>query len=282
MPKKIFIWLFIFAVGVVACNDRPDDVLSESETVDLLADLQIADAYVQMRGPNGRDVSPDQVTNGVLLAHNVTKEQLEATMAYYGKNIDDYSRLLEKVYKKIDQKKIKLTGIEKGETEGNDIWPYSPFAYIGSNSANSGLKFSFGAEGITPGENLEWKMRVHEGNVMDMLFGVEYDNGSSSIVKKSSGTRSVSLTLQTDTALKPVRVFGYMNVDHFSTPVWVDSIALVRTPFDSLQYSNIHRQELIRKPAKRVPVKKEEPVKDTIPEKKDTVAPNRIVVPSLM
>lgn len=221
-----------------ACIKRPKGVLSEKETVDLLVDMQLAEAYLNTSGPTISDSLRNSLADGILLQHGVTREQLEKTLEYYGKNADEYYALFDKVNKRLDSRQKHLTGVMPEENlNENNIWPYSPFTMFLTNNSSDGLVFSLTGDAITPGDYLEWKMRLNNMSPADALLGVEYDDGSSTYSKKSvSGSRNVEIELQSDTGKVIKRVFGYFNVNRSSLPVWADSIRLIKLPYDSVNY----------------------------------------------
>ena len=216
--------------------------------VDLLSDIELAHAYYSTADPT-HQIKNDQLTEAVLQKHNVSQEQLDSTLAYYGRNIDEYYQLYDKV--------IKNLSARSGQTEDviveNDIWPYSRFASILPDQITGGITFSMPAEDIEPGESVDWRMRLTSSEGVDLTLGVEYQNGMTSLVKRSAqGNKSLQLSLITDTALQAQRIFGIMTVPQNTLPVWVDSIRLVKIEYDSLEYRKINSQKRIYRPTKRL------------------------------
>lgn len=259
MKKKRSVNLWILPLAfllLLSCNKRPENVLSESETIDLIADLQYVEAYKSSPAGNNA-VSRDQLLEGVLLAHGVTKEQYEATMEYYGKNIDEYAELYDKVEDRIRKKGQKYSGKDMTKEESLDnVWPYSPFAYINQKSAVNGFRFSLTPDNIEKGDRLEFSMRLTGGDGLDGLFGLEYSDGTSSYVKRSSSIdRKFSLPLVSDTSKTVSRIFGYLKVPESSMPLWIDSIQIIRLPFDSLEYAKVSAQSKSFRPVKKPELK---------------------------
>ena len=240
----------LVSIFLSSCNDRPDGVLSDSEMVDLLTDLQLAEAYNNTSASGSGNVDRRSLEEAVLKKHGVTREQLEATIAYYARNLDDYSKLYDKVEKKLRAQ----TGAGGSEaiTPADDIWPYGRFALLMPNQMSDGISFSIPADELKPGNILEWGMRLTSVDGVDMMLGVQYEDGSASIQKKSaSGNKNLQINLQTDTALNAVRIFGVLTAPKRSMPIWTDSIHLIKAEFDSTAYSKINMQRLVRKPSKK-------------------------------
>lgn len=249
----------LVAAGLTDCGNRPDDVLSEDKTIDLLADLQLAESYRNTPSVNGGNHSISDLQERVLKAHGVTEEQFASTMNYYGRNVDEYYELCDKVDAKIRKKGEALNGnVMEEENIGNDIWPYSHFAYFNSKGKTDGLRFSINQADIVPGERLEWKLNLTVPDGIEGFLGVEYGDGSASLSKRnSSGNKTFSISLQSDTAKAVKRLFGYLSIPERSFPVWADSIQLLKTPFDSIEYSKIRLQQNIS-PLRTRPEKKTE------------------------
>lgn len=257
---------------VVSCNKRPKGVLSDDEMVGLIADMQVAEVYMQQHNSGYyNDSVRDSAVQWALDKHGLSKADFDSTMTWYGRNIDDYLNL----FGKVDAELAKRQNKAIGETEKNlvsaDLWPYSRHIMISENSPSNGLAFSLPLNDLPKGERITWKMRLRGLPSGNVLLGVDYDNGTSSYMYQSpNGNSKIDMTLQTDSSYNVKRVFGYVRVkeDH-SLPVWIDSIALQRIPIDSTEYYRIHSQRRYSGLHKRVRTSER---KDTIEEDSKTGA----------
>lgn len=246
-----FTWFLILVslvLAAVSCSDRPKDVLSESEMVDLLTDMALAEAYSSSSG--SRSEGREALLEAVLKKHGVTQAQLDSTLEYYGRNIDEYDKIYEKVEKNL-QAKNSTQGEEQAK-EVNDIWPYGKFAAFLPGQMSDGITFSFPSSEIDKGSRLEWGMRLTQTEGTEMMLGVEYDDGTLSMYKNNPRGNSVKVGLQTDTAKTVKRLFGVMTARNGMRPFWADSIRLLKEPFDSMVYSKVRTQNkagvLLQKP----------------------------------
>lgn len=255
MIKKI-LCLFgtLCCLFLVACNDRPDNVLSEKETVDLLADLKLSQSYYNVASPDQRKLDRDLMTQSVLDKHGVSQEVLDSTLSYYGRNIDEYILLYDKVEKKLNV----MAGKEEMQEIENDIWPYSRFSVFLPGQSTGGLTFSIPGVGVDPGNTLEWRMRLTSSGGANAMLGVEYENGVSE-VRNASGARNMNVKLVTDTAKSIKRIFGVLQTPDNTLPVWADSIQLVKIETDIRTYTKPSIQKYIYKPK----AKEKEQKKDT-------------------
>ena len=267
MRKKHILRSILFSSAVTGimvltgCSRRPPGILSDEEMVEFLSDLELAEAYYNTSGPG--KIERDVLIESVLLKHGVSHEQLDSTLSYYGRNMDEYSMLYEKVENKLKAENNNSEALDAT----NDIWPYSHYASILPVQATDGIIFSMPAGGLQKGSSLEWRMRLSDGDNFDGMLGVEYESGPISYVKKNLNGRSIKISIQTDTALTAKRIFGSIVVAPDYMPLWADSIRLIRTDLDSMTYSQIHQQRNVY-PARKAPV--QAAVADSI--RKDSVS----------
>lgn len=261
-----------------ACSKRPPDVLDEDEMSDLLADMQIAESYsIVTAGGNGSPNARENLGLGVLAAHNVTQAQLDSSMAWYGRNLDTYSKLYEKVDKKLDAKRSKYLD-DGGSADGDmndNMWPLHYFAIISPSATSDGLSFSVTPDAMERGDRVEWKMHLAPVSSCVMTLGVRYSDGMLGYVSRTfSNDMSPRITLQTDTSRTVGEIYGYMRMTPPpSTPVMVDSLRLARLPLDSAIYYNFFTQKKYLDPGLFWPDgKKKHAIDKNV--KKDSVAPD--------
>lgn len=241
-----------------ACVRRPEGVLSDAEMVQVVTDLELAEAYVHtqaLRGEGERSALVDHV----LATHGLSREEFDSTMSWYGRNVDAYYDLCESVEKELSRRKGRMTG---GMTvESSDLWPYSRQTLIACNSPSESFGFTVPTVDVRPGQRVELRFRLRDRVDGTAMLGVEYDNGLKSFMPRSlSGVRRVKMVLQTDTGMTVRRIFGNMLLNDASrTPLWIDSISLSVLPFDSLEYYNIHGQRKFSDPKERRRPPEEEP-----------------------
>ena len=256
----------VMLAGVAGCESRPDKVLSDSEMESLLTDLILADAYGQ--SADGRAL-PDSVRRhlgeSVMKAHGVDYATLDSTYAWYARNLDQYYRVYTKVQTRVDNQRRKVAG-DTGEADKgfeNNIWQLPGHMLFSPLAESDALVFQLDGNSIGKGDRLEWKMRLSNGNETDMLLGVDYDDGTTLIVRRTFyGDKRLSLALASDTARTPRRIYGVMSVPRNVMPVYADSILLLKEPFDSTVYADAWSQRLFYGPRPKPKPKQENP--DTI------------------
>lgn len=234
----------IIIASFSACDKRPKGVLSDKEMVQLIADIHTAEAYMQSYNSGYyNDSLRDSSVKWALDRHGLTRAEFDSTMSWYGRNIDEYKDLFEKVDKELAVRQKNVSGVSDQELNSSDLWPFSRHMLISENSPSNSLSFSFSSEDVQKGDKIVWKMRQSNNMSMnDVLLGVDYANGSSTYLHEvKSGDSKIEMTLQTDSAQTVKRIFGYLRVrEQMSLPVRIDSIALQRLPVDTTDYYRIN------------------------------------------
>ncbi|MDE7381566.1 MAG: DUF4296 domain-containing protein [Muribaculaceae bacterium] len=245
--NKIITILFAFLL-LTGCSKRPDGVLSEKEMVQLMADLKIAEAYT-LNGNPGK--LPDSVkallSEAILAKRGVSYAQLDSTLKWYGRNMDDFFDLHDKVEKEITQRAIKSGDHLENDINNSNLWRLNDHLYFSSFSLSDGLTFSLPNPGVVKGESLKWSVRLSSPVDTKMYLGADYDDGSYTINSSSNyGSRNLQCELFTDTGKVVKRIFGNIRIRHRHTPLWADSIRLSKFPYDSIDYYKMNTQRMAR------------------------------------
>lgn len=256
--------LLISALAVLAlcgaCIRRPEGVQSDKKMAEVVADLEIAEAAIHTSPAGANDDVRRALVDYVIAKHGLTREEFDTTMAWYGRNVDAYYELCDKVEKEIAVRRRDVSKGSQIQLESSDLWPYRRMAVISPQSNSNSFDFSIPTVDVEPGQRVEFKLRLNGNAEGTALLGVEYDNGTMEYIHRSlSPTNRLSMMLQTDSARTVGRVFGNLLVkESRQLPLWLDSISLTVLPFDSLEYYNIYGQKKYREPAVRRKPKFEE------------------------
>lgn len=249
---KVIAGVTIGLFGLIAsgCDKRPKNVLSDKEMVEVIADLKLAEAYAnsQIHGSGTAD-KREELAKSVLASHGVTQEELDSTLGWYGRNLDKYSELYEKVDKRLLEKKKKL--LKDGEetiveTEGDNLWAYEKNGVISTLGNSDGWIISIPDPGLEKGDRIEWNLHLNNSLAqMIGILGVEYEDGTSEAITSNFINRpKIDLSFQTDTGKTVSRVYGSMRVKRTDNlPLYADSIAIKRLPFDSLEFVRFRSQK---------------------------------------
>lgn len=238
-------WFFSILVAAffLSCSDRPKNALSEKEMVNLLVDMQLAEAYENTLNTSNSKSRLD-LGKRVLEAHNISQESLDTTLAWYGRNVDDYAELYDKVDKEILKRKKKYTAVEDAQTVSDDLWPYPEHLLFSSQSDDDTFSFIFPISDLEKGNSLHWNFYLPNSTGIKSILGVEYSDGRGEVIINNSNKSINKIEFQTDTAKEVKRIFGSIHIkDSKAFPVYIDSIALETTPLDTLIYKNKKRNQ---------------------------------------
>lgn len=249
---------FALLLMASSCSDRPKGILSEDQTVEVMADMRIAEAYDRFGDAYGKQYVADRelIGRGVLMQHGISTEKMDSTLAWYGRNMDEYARLSKKVDQRLESiqaQYARAAGMQEKDASSADLWSYSHHFMIDRRSLADGIVASIQMPDIAPGDKLTWKMRVKGATHQNMTFGVDYEDGSSEIVRSSGNTldKWIESDLQTDTILKVNRIFASVTFDSGGM-VFVDSLQLLHQPFSIEEFQRKGFQRRVGAAARKI------------------------------
>ena len=113
----------ILLVLLVSCDKAPSGVLSVNEMADLIADLQLADAYIDSHSSDfDTDSSKLAIKQSVFKKHGITQQDYDSSLVWYAHNMEDYAKAYDKAVGKLKSRYDKLDKGGKGgdERSGDD------------------------------------------------------------------------------------------------------------------------------------------------------------------
>jgi hypothetical protein len=225
---------------LMACSHRPDKVLPEGKMADVLADMLLEEAYVSRPYVvMVSDSSKKAIRQTVFKQHNITQEEFDSTLNWYGHHLDKYAVLYDKVGKRILKKQESFWGEEPQVSLDESMWQLPMMISVGPNAPTAHISFSIAGSSVKPGDVLEWQMRFNRivgGGTL--VLAAEYGDYDMAVARKGfRDNGKLTLRLTTDSLKSPKRIIGYI---HFSsTPArqaWIDSISLTSYPKDKMPY----------------------------------------------
>ena len=259
--------IFLLLLCAWSCGPKQPKVIPEGKMVDLLVDMELAEAYANVQGGQTSDQKVE-MGRRVLEAHGVSEEELDTTLAWYGRNMDKYSGLFEKVDKEIEKRHKKYTEIPGQEIrESDNLWPYNPHLILTPQSGYESFSFYLGDVDVNKGDLVNLNMYLPNVVGLKGTFGVEYKDGSGEAsVSNFSTKHKIEMMLQTDTAKEVSKLYGVFTLKDTPLPtIYIDSISIKTEPLDSASYRSKKRTQklygIMMPPPKPEP--KESPV-DTI------------------
>ncbi|MDE6558379.1 MAG: DUF4296 domain-containing protein, partial [Muribaculaceae bacterium] len=223
--SKLILSALVMLLITTGCDKRPENVLDDSEMVDLMTDLLLADALEQS---SSMSQFPDSIRHDlgerILREHGINRVTLDSTFSWYSRNIDDYYRLYAKVDKQL-KKMRKSVGGNLPETENeNNIWELPGYFKFTDFAAGDAMTFALPGEKVEKGEELKWRLFSEENVSLDLLIGIDYEDGTSSFTRRETHGGHTELTVVADTALKASRIYGFIWAERTGRSIWIDSI----------------------------------------------------------
>lgn len=228
-----------------ACERRPDMVLSDDKTADLLADLHIADAYGSIEGNKTADVSESVgdsamrvLRQSVMLRHGVKEEEFDSTLSWYGHHLDKYEDMYELVMERLASKqRAYMEADRQSESAGAGLWPYGSMLRL-EGTRDVAATLTFKIDGAVPkGGKLIWEAKTFNAKApVEVFLAADYTNGSIGYVSRTlMGDGTQRVTLQTDSSLTVRSSYGYIR-SRQEGPLLLDSISLVAAPLNQTSY----------------------------------------------
>lgn len=256
--RRLLIPLFSLVLVALAlsCGKRPAGILSERKMVDVLTDMEIAQAYDRMMNSHNSDSARYLLGESVLRKHGVTKAEVDSTLAWYGHNMDLYDELYDKVGEEILRRQRNMSGLAE-DVASDDLWPYSRYIQVTENGPSNTLTFSLPPEKFNAGDALKWNIHSPMPISVTGMLGVDYEDGMTAYtVRNITSMRQFEFSIQTDTSKNVKRIFGSINASSpRNLPLWLDSIALTVHPYDSAEYYKVSSQRRYYGLKKRLPAK---------------------------
>ena len=209
--------------------------------VSLMVDMELAEAYVNTQN-NLKYHDREEIGKRVLETHRVSEETLDTTLAWYGRNMDDYSRLFDKVDKELEKRRDKYTELPESKLKTDDLWPYDSHFIISPLSGFDSFSFSITNPEMDKGEIIKLSFFMPNKTSLKGTLGVEYSDGFGEGTVSTFSKNKVEIELHTDTSKVVSRIFGTMHVNDIkSLPLYLDSISLKGEPYDTLHYRSKRR-----------------------------------------
>ncbi len=236
-----------------ACNSVPSGIIEPEEMAQLLADVHTAESVIEVnRGTYNTDSLKQEFKQSVYLRHGVNSEQVDSSLAWYGRNLNRYMDVYDRTIEILEHRLIETGNRVAAEAalsiagDSVDVWTAPQFLSVNDRTPSHNLLFSFVRdENWERGDVYTWRAKVFNAPTdRRWTMVAEYSDGTveiSSQELKSDGWNE--LMLQTDSLLDATRVYGIMDTpNRRGTSMMLDSIGLVRKRVNPSTYSRRYSQ----------------------------------------
>lgn len=248
----------VLSAIMIGCSNTPEYVIPHEKMVDLLVDIHIGESVVDV---NRRDYRNDSLKKGlkqsILAKHNITQEQLDTSLVWYGHNLEEYLEVYDDVISQLekDVKDAEETGFGHEELavsiagDSVDVWNGLRFRVYNENAPIQYLSFVLKHDDNTEiGDEYLWEFKMHNNrSSVAWTMAADYNDGTTDYttgITSSNGWNR--LHLNTDSAKMISRIYGTARIVPVKGEiVYIDSISLLRTRYDVKTYNKHSRQHSI-------------------------------------
>lgn len=245
MSKIRHIIFSAIALIITACTGVPSGVIPPEDMAQLIADFHVGEAVVDM---NRQEFDTDSLRQlykqSVFAAHGYTSEQVDSSLAWYGRNtlkyIDVYDRALEILDNRLIETGNRIAAEAALSIAGDsvDVWPWARFVSFGALSPSMIAPFDFlRDENWEPGDSYTWRAKLFN-NTENPRFNmvVEYSDGTAETASKvAPGDGWNEIVFPTDSTRTATRIYGYFEgAFRPGTTLRADSIQLIRKRVDHI------------------------------------------------
>ncbi len=258
MRRLHLLTLALMALLMAACDSTPENVLPKEQMADLMADLYVAESVTDVnrsqfyKGDN--DSLRKVLKQSILLKHGVSQELLDSSFMYYGRNLDKYVEVHERMVEILEDRMSHADAAMAragGSVAGDsvDTWPGAPEVVISRRSPQQVLTFA-----LTPDDNWEkgdqyvWSFKtLNMRQPGQWILAVDYPDGITEYKNgQFQGEGLNQLQLYTDSTRMPTRIYGLLSTNPAEGEIiYLDSISLTRKRVDRFNYHLRHRQERV-------------------------------------
>lgn len=240
--------IFAAAMALTACDNTPDHVIKPRDMAELLADIHKSEGVIDLNGVKYRaDSTRRSLKASVFERHGVTEEQFDTSLIYYGHNLEKYIEVYDATIEILQKELTAIDAISEGERvhvavvgDSADAWSDSRTARFSANMPSEQLRFALRSdENSEKGDLYTWRFYLTNAvSPLRWVMAADYTDGSVDYIYSTAGSEGwQQLALQTDSAKSLRNLRGYvMCVPGPEEVVWLDSISVIRTRFNSPVY----------------------------------------------
>lgn len=241
---------------LVSCQRVPKNIIQPDDMAELLADIHTAEGVVEINyGAYTSDSAKQALKQAVLAKHGVSQDDLDTAFMWYGNHLDRYMDIYaeteEILQERIDRNDAVQAAAVNVSVAGDsvNVWSGARRYMLTPGSPTHALKFDlkrdknwkkgdmytlrgkfFNAAGVS-----HWGMVAEYADTVKETFSAQF-----------SGDGWHEMTFFTDSTRVLKRFYGYTIVakGQNRTPVFIDSIELVRSRVNPERYVQRYRQRL--------------------------------------
>lgn len=264
MPKikmptnsRLVVAAAVMAVLTLSCSKTPDGVLAREDMAMLMADVHTGEGVVEM---NRNDYESDSARMALRMAiyerHGVTAEQVDSSLAWYGRNLSEYMAMYDRTIEILEQRLTETGNRVAAEAmsiagDSVDVWAYPRYLTFSSLSPTRLVTFGLAADdNWEKGDTYTWRGKFFNtsGNGY-WTIAAEYSDGTMEFLRYPIATDNwQEIRFITDSTRTARRIYGMLYGDgRDGGTMRVDSLELVRKRVNPETYGSRYRQRLLHR-----------------------------------
>lgn len=236
------------ALAVAACSGVPSGVIGPERMARVMADTEVAGAYVEYEPGKFRGDSMKMVLLQSVYARNgVTVAEVDTSLAWYGRHIDRYSEVMKRAVEMLeeDEEKARVAAggrrmataderrVVSADGDSVDVWTLPRLWRISRTSPAALVRFNLSRDrNWEPGDGYELRFKaVGSASPVNVVLAADYPRDRRTYITRSlHGDGWQSVSLQLDSAYGASQLYGYIGYTPVSGETLViDSVMLVRS-----------------------------------------------------
>lgn len=244
----LFILTLIAIMWLWACSSTPDGVLPKEEMAQMMADIHVGESVVEANLSSfNTDSSKRAFRQAIYARHGLTPEQAEASLRWYGYNMEKYMEVYNRVLEILEQRLHNaelLAGTSVAgsnpinqsmslEGDSVDIWTGVRFRPFASTLNSNVIPFHFLYDSYWEKGDVYYMRSKMIGNSVpaQLTVAIDYDDGSKEIFSgRMNGDGWHEFSFGLDSLKSARQIYGALS---YTAPqgetAYIDSISLIRT-----------------------------------------------------
>lgn len=257
MNSRSVIYVILLLMMISGCSPVPKGIPEPEQMAQMLADFHTGEAVAEIeRRTFDNDSMRLVLRKSILAKHNMTEEQYDSAVMWYGRNMDYYAKVYERVVSILDSRLMDIetrTGggmsfgvassgsgyIEDSSAEGDsvDVWQGMRSRIFSTGQPTDVMPFRmFSDAHWERGDIYTLNAKISGGGgYLTTVLAMEYTDGTTDYLSlRSIGNGHKEYSLHTDTAKVPRMIYGLLSYTAAEgETVVVDSVSLMRSRFGS-------------------------------------------------
>ncbi|MCM1448874.1 MAG: DUF4296 domain-containing protein [Clostridiales bacterium] len=245
--------LLLLILVLAACSKTPGGVLPPDEMAQLLADVYRGESVIEFeRNTYSNDSMKKVVKQSVLLAHDMTQEDFDSSMSWYGRNIEEYVKVCDQAVELLQEESNNIPDDPTGSNQilvagdSAQVWSLPRFYHITSATPSRYLTFRLSPDDTWEAGDeytLQFKL-LNARSEVNTAIAVDYDDNRTEFIRARQDQEGwFHNTLRLDSTRTARALYGYLLFNPAEGEnIYLDSVSLVRTRVNDIRYRSRTRQ----------------------------------------